>query len=291
MEDDILDVIDHMLGDDDQEYHIGKAILDEMFVLDHQKNQETNPYIPPHASELKEAFKGAWRYCYRQSILQEFYIYPEEEMSIDRLRINKMGWYVHLMLQRLWKGSKRAKVVEVETTHKHSRYGMFYTPDVITIIPELFQQELIIVEIKSMNKKRFEQAMMQSDPKKMHSEAYKQCQIYMYFHGLKRGMILLFCKDNSRHHHAFIEYDPEFMAPYINRAETRLRLKLIFEASEQLSNRVCESRESPRAKSCPVSELCWIKTAEERRPYRKTMQVQQQQNSSLIHEDEKEEVK
>lgn len=286
MSDDILALVDQMLGGGDDTNYITREIINEMFVLDQQRNNQTNPYIHPHGSELKEGFEGDWRYCFRKSLLQEFYVYPEEEMSVDRLRINKVGWYVHFMIQRLWKGSKRAKVVEVEKTHKHERYGMFYTPDIVTIIPELFDQQLIIVEIKSMNKKRFEAAILQTDPKKMHREAYIQCQIYMYFSGARKGMILLFCKDNSQHHHAYIDYDPEFMHPYIERAETRLRLKVLFETQDgALPNKVCKSQDVKRAQSCPVAQLCWMKNAADRAPYRKIEIVEQQQNSSLIHED------
>src|SRR6266704_402956 len=96
LEEDITEIEAMFSGQDD--YVVMKNILNQMFVEDYKKEQEAHPRIGPHASEFKESFKGAWRYCFRKSILQEFYHYPDEEsMSVKRIRINKLGWYIHIM--------------------------------------------------------------------------------------------------------------------------------------------------------------------------------------------------
>lgn len=283
---DTLAIVDAMLGGDTEVSTI-REIINEMFLESVKRKQEKNPYIPPHASEFKEGFKGAWQYCYRKSILQEFYFYPEEEISVSRVRINELGWYIHVMLQRLWKHSKRAKVIEIEITHKHPKYGIFYTIDVVSLFEELFGTDEVVIEIKSMNRNNFEHAITQKTPEKMHPEGYKQAQIYMFLSERKRAGLLLYNKDNSDYHLEFFEYNPLFMQPYISRIETRTKLRTIFEESngKKIPKKLCTSSDSSRASSCPVRDICFMHSAAEREKFRRTALVQEQQNSSLIHEE------
>jgi hypothetical protein len=289
MDDNIAFVESMFSGEDD--YLVGRNIINQWFIEDAREDAAKNPRSGDHASDYKQPFRGAWRYCYRQSILQEFYMYEQEEMSVKRLRINKLGWYIHVMLQRLAK--KHGHVVEAEKTHKHPRYGIYYTPDIIAKFYELTGDEDVAVEIKSMNKSSYEKATTEffDDPMRGHADAYKQLQIYMFLHGLKKGMILIFCKDNSEFHYWLVDYSPEFMQPYIDRIETRLKLKIIFEAKDGqlpqhvLPKRVCESQDAKRAQSCPVGDLCWMKNAAARAPRLRTVAHGAQQNVSLIHED------
>lgn len=287
MDDNIALVESMFSGEDD--YLVGRNIINQMFVDDAKADHAKNPRSGSHASEYKQPFRGAWRYCFRQSILQEFYMYEQEELSVRRIRINKLGWYIHVMLQRLFKQSGRA--IEVERTHLHPRYGVYYTPDLIAQFHELTADEHVIVEIKSMNKSSYEKATTEffDNAAKGHPDAYKQAQIYMFLHALKKAMILIFCKDNSEFHYWIIDYDPAFMEPYINRIETRLKLKIIFEAQDghlpQLPKRVCEEQGSTRAQSCPVGKLCWMQNYAARAPYLRSQGHGLQQNVSLIHED------
>lgn len=282
--DDNTALVESMLdGSDD--YLIGRNIFNQMFVDDHKKDQEAHPRSGDHASDYKQPFQGDWRYCFRKSILQEFYIYDDEELSPKRIRINKLGWYIHVMLQRLIKQSGRA--IEIEKTHIHPKFGIYYTPDAIMYLRELVGEEHVIVEFKSMNKSSYEKAVDYhfDNALKGHPDAYKQLQIYLYLSGLKKGLIFLYCKDNSDFHYYLVDYDPLFMEPYIERIETRLKLKIIFESKGQLPKKVCADADATRVKSCPVGKLCFLKNQIERSPYLRTKGHGLQQNVSMIHED------
>lgn len=282
---DTLAIVDEMLGGKN-ESSTTREIVNEMFLLEERKKKERNPYIPPHASEFKESFEGAWQYCIRKSILQEFYFYPEEEFPINRVRINELGWYIHLMIQRIWKNSTRARAVEIEVTHKHPKYGVFYTIDIVSLFEELYGNDEVVVEIKSMNTNAFQAAIKKNSAEKMHPEGYKQAQIYMFLSNRKRAALFLYDKNTSDYHLEFFEYDSEFMKPYIDRIETRYALKLIFEASEgkKLPPKVCTDPNIPRACSCPVKDLCFMSKAKERESRKRDI-THQQTNVSLIHEE------
>ena len=101
-------------------------------------------------------------------------------------------------------------------------------------------------------------------------------------------MTLIFCKDNSDFHYIIYDYDPEFLVPYIDRAETRLKLKKIFEETGQVTERVCTDSQAPRAKSCPVAQLCFLANSAAREPFKRTViNVDSiQRNAFVIHEDQ-----
>lgn len=280
---DAMSLINSMFSENPDTYLQLHDILNQMFLDDQKKKQKEHPYEGDHASDYKQSFTGDWRYCYRKSILQEMYHFDGEEISAKRIRINEMGWYVHLMIQHKFKNSGRA--IAIEQVHQHPVYGIFYSPDIEATIKEMFGDEILIVEIKSMNKESFEKAIKTDDPKKAHLDAYKQVQIYMFLSGKRKALIYLFCKDNSEFHHFVVDYDEEFMLPYIERIETRAKLKIIFESRDGiLPKRVCPNNQTSRAKSCPVANLCWLATAKQREPFKRTIEIQQTQNASLIHE-------
>lgn len=282
---DAMSLINSMFSDDPDTYLQLHDILNQMFVDSHKKKNQEHPYEGDHASDYKQSFEGDWRYCYRKSILQEMYHFEGEELSAKRIRINDVGWYLHLMIQHKFKESGRA--VRIEHTHRHPKYGIHYSPDIEAKIVEMFGEEIIIVEIKTMNKESFEKAVKTDDPRKGHLDAYKQVQIYMFLSGLRKALIYLFCKDNSEFHHYIVDYNEEFLQPYIERIETRAKLKLIFESRDGLLPiRVCQNSQTTRAKSCPVASLCWMATTRQREPFKRTIQIQQNQNASLIHKDE-----
>lgn len=265
-----------------------KKIIDEMFTQDVRIVEENNPYEGLHAGHMLAGFSGKWRLCYRQLVLNKYYLHIPIAMSVDRMRINKMGWYVHIMIQRLFKQSGRA--IEVEVTRIDEKWGVFHTPDIIARFEELFEKQHVIIEIKSMNKESYLKAVTKFpfDARKAHEHAFKQAQLYMYLTNTKKAIFLAFCKDNSDHHEWIFDFDQEYIAPYVARLDNLLVFYEKFEQHQgkMLPQRVCENPDEPRAKSCPMRHVCWLKTYEERKPHLRIHEIKKdQKNSSLIHED------
>lgn len=262
-----------------------RKIINKMFVDNVKKQDETNPREGLHAGDILGGFTGKWRFCYRQHVLNKWYVIKHEAMALNQVRINLMGWYVHVMLQRLFKQSGHA--IEVEQTRIDSKWGVYHTPDIVSVFPELDKDERYIVEIKSMNKRLFELAVEAPTAREGHEHAYKQAQLYMLLTNIKKALILIYCKDNSNFHFWVVEFDPEYIEPYKQRLDHLIEFYNVYETRGIAPKRVCESKETPRAKSCPVRETCWLQDKNARIPFLRSVAIRNiaQQNTSLIHED------
>jgi hypothetical protein len=269
--------------------------INQMFIDEVKKRNQESPREGLHASDLLANMKGKYRFCYRQHTLGHFYKPVETKelttysfFDIKMMRIQKMGWYVHLMFQRLWR--EFGHPIAIEKTHYNRRYDLYYTPDIEAQFPSFGENKKYVVEIKSMNTNNYEKAVVCESALEGHESAYKQCQVYMMLLGYPKGLILVYDKDKSNFHVWEIDYDPEFCKPYKERLENLIRLYPIYEDSDgsdaHLARQVCDGPDAPRAKVCPMRNVCWLANKAERAPYlRGKMKNQQQQNVSIIHED------
>jgi hypothetical protein len=234
-----------------------------------------------HLSDITLPFEGKTQFCYRQHVLGKFYLPAEERpMAPKALAIFLEGWYVHLKWQMLFKLSGNA--VEIEKTRLDPVFGIYHTPDVIAKFPEIAQDDLWIVEIKSMGMDAYNKVAGVYDPYKIHPSGYKQAQLYMYLVGCKKAMLLLENKNNQDRREVSFDYDPDFIAPYIHRLNT---LSQMWE-EKTLPMRVCENSETNRALSCNMRNVCWVGKKEREKFLLTTPWAQEQVNASLIHFEE-----
>ena len=250
-------------------------------------SRDKPPRFGLHLSDLKAPFKGKGQYCYRQHVLGNFYDpAPEGEFPLKTIRIWLEGWYIHHKWQMIFQ--KGGFAIDIEKTHLHPLFKIYYTPDITASFPDVFNGETIVVEIKSMNNASYTAAEKETDPYRIHQDGYKQGQLYMYLTGLKHAMLLLDNKDTSFHREITFDFDPAFVAPYAHRINIQSQMNVTYANSNQIPIKVCGSKDDPRAQTCPMRHVCWLQTKDQRSQYlRKDEEFPQEQiNASLHHQKE-----
>jgi len=262
-----------------------QKVLNQMFVDDAKQKAQNDPREGLHASSILAPFTGVTRLCFREHVLNKFYLPIHDLLAPDTLRTFLVGWYLHLMWQRLFKQSGYA--VEVEKTRIDEKWGVYHTPDVIARFPHLSGNHLYIIEIKTMNARSFEKAVELSDPRRSHEGAFKQAQLYMYLTNVPEAVILLHNKNTSEFVTFTIQLDKVFIQPYIDRLDILVQLYERYAQERRLPKRVCEHSDTPRAKRCPMRDVCWVANDAERQTcLRGTLVNPTQRNVSLTHEEE-----
>ena len=213
-----------------------EVILNKMFYLDKDIEEETKfvkqvmtrglesqERIGLHASAIID--KGDDSFCIRQQVLSLLYKQLQgEQLPVDLMRIFEEGNAIHEKWQRLFIRAGYAKAKTCDRTRMDEEYMLSYTPDIVVRIPE-FYKGAMVVEIKSVNSYTFQKQYE-------HVSGHKQLQLYMYLLqkakgnlndpndlDYKKGFTLLDSKNDQKFRPIVYDYEPETVAPFIDRLD------------------------------------------------------------------------
>lgn len=252
-----------------------ERILNKMFYLEKNIELETEfvkqvmtrglenqERVGLHASAIIESDN---KFCIRQQVLSLIYKQLQgEQVPIGLKRIFEEGNAIHEKWQRLFIRAGYAKPQTLDKTRFDEDYQLSYTPDIICRIPE-FYDGAMVVEIKSVNPMQF---------KKMtsHPSAHKQLQLYMHecikeaqrkgkWNGKDylKGFVLCDDKGAQDFKTYVYDYDPLFVAPYVDRLElVKGKHKRAVKEGKMIARcSQCTSYDCKRAEKCPMKDACW----------------------------------
>lgn len=207
------------------------------------------------------------QFCVRQQVLSLIYKQLQgEQIPIGLKRIFEEGNAIHEKWQRLFIRAGYAKARTCDRTRIDNEYLMSYTPDIVCRIPEFFDGAMI-VEIKSVNPMQFRK--MSSHP-----SAQKQLQLYMHecireakrkgkWNGVDYTKGFVLCDDKgTQDFKIFVyDYDPLFIAPYVDRLEEvhHAHTRALEEGKMVARCKQCVSYTCKQAEKCPMKDACWNK--------------------------------
>lgn len=252
------------------------TILNKMFYLEKDIEEETKfvhdvmtrglesqERVGLHASAIID--KGDNSFCVRQQVLSLIYkMLQGEQLSADLRRIFEEGNAVHEKWQRLFIRAGYAKAKTCDRTRFDKDYMLSYTPDLVVRIPE-FYGGAMVGEIKSMNSFSFQKQYE-------HVSGYKQLQIYMYLLqkakgnlndpndlDYKKGFTLLDSKNDQKFRTVVYNYEPETVAPYIDRLDDIAIAydKFVNEGKPPKRLKGCDSISCKLCSKCPMRNACW----------------------------------
>lgn len=250
-------------------------LLNKTFYLDKDIEEEVNfirqvmtrglestERVGLHASAM---IVGDKQFCVRQQVLSLcFKMLQGEQIPVGLMRIFAEGNAIHEKWQRQLIRAGYAKAKTLDRTRMNEKYMISYTPDIVCRIPE-FYDGAMIGEIKSVNPFQF---------KKMtsHPSAHKQLQFYMFLcieEAKKKGTWngkdylkgFVLCDDKgAQEFKTFIyDYEPETVAPFIDRCEEVLFHYKNFTENDKLVERKkdCNSYTCEMAEKCPMKDACY----------------------------------
>lgn len=216
------------------------------------RGAESQKRVGLHASNM---LVGPKEYCPRALVLSLLYEQLQgEEISPGLKRIFEEGNAVHEKWQRMFIRAGWSKAEQLDFTQYNEEYMMSFTPDIICSIPEMFDGELMVGEIKSVNTYQFQKMIK-------HPSAWKQCQWYMHLTGLKKGFVLCDDKNTQDFKLEVYDYDSELVAPFIERAE-----EVMFHYDRVVSSGKMVKRpddatayDCKRCEKCNMKDACWNK--------------------------------
>lgn len=192
---------------------------------------------------------GEDKFCYREQVLSLLYKQAQgEHVPQNLIRIFEEGNAIHEKWQRLFIRGGLCKAEDLDFSKFYDEYEVGYTPDAILTI----KGKKYVVEIKSVNTYQF--MKMTSHP-----TASKQVQMYMHFSGIHDGIILCEDKNTQQFKVFMVKYNPEIVAPYIERLEAVQYYKnRVFEEGKMVKRcSQCTSKLCKRAIGCPMRDACW----------------------------------
>lgn len=211
------------------------------------RGAETQERVGLHASAMIVSDNA---FCIRQQVLSLIYKQLQgEQINVSLKRIFEEGNVIHEKWQRLFIRAGYGKAEDMDFTRMCKEYELSFTPDAIIDIPEFGK---MVVEIKSVNTFQF---------KKMtgHPSGEKQLQFYMNRTGIHQGIVLCDDKNTQDFKIFYKKYDPNIVAPFIERCEQvqYFKQKLLDEHKIVRRCEGCNSYTCKRAESCPMKDACY----------------------------------
>lgn len=214
------------------------------------RGQETQERKGLHASAI---IVSDDKFCVRQQLLSLFYKQKQgEQVPIGLKRIFSEGDAIHEKWQRLFIRGGYAKPKDCDYTRFNKQFELSYTPDILATI----DGEQFVVEIKSVNTFQFKKM-------KSHPSGKRQCFLYMYLTGIKKGMVL--CEDKNTQDFKVFLYDFDYaeVQPYIARLELIQQLKQRLKHGKIVKRQEhCTGYQCKMAQGCPMQDVCYGKTKE-----------------------------
>lgn len=254
-----------------------EVILNKLFYLDKNIDEEvafvkqvmtrgleSQERIGLHASAMIVSDK---QFCARQQVLSLFFKQLQgEQINVGTKRIFEEGNAIHEKWQRLLIRGGYAKAKTLDKTRFDNDYKISFTPDIVCKIPDFYEAPLV-GEIKSVNPFVF---------KKMtsHPSAHKQLQFYMYLLqkakgnlnddsdlSYKKGFVLCDDKGTQDFKLFIYDYEPETVAPFIERCqEVEYHYNNFVDNNKMVGRKKdCTSYNCKLAESCPMKDACWNK--------------------------------
>ena len=192
---------------------------------------------------------GDDKFCYREQVLSLLYKQSQgEHVPQNLIRIFEEGNAIHEKWQRLFIRGGLGKAEDMDFSKFYDEYEVGYTPDAILTI----NGEKYVVEIKSVNTYQF--MKMTSHP-----TAKKQVNMYMHFSGIHKGIILCEDKNTQQFKVFLVKYDPDVVAPYLERLEAvqYYKARVLEEGKMVKRCAQCTSKVCKRAIECPMRDACW----------------------------------
>lgn len=214
------------------------------------RGQESQERRGLHASNM---LVGESEFCIRSQVLSLLYKQNQgEQLQPSLLRIFEQGNAIHEKWQRLFIRAGYGKATDMDYSQFNKHYAMSFTPDAIISIPEVFDGDKIIVEIKSVNTFQFQKM-------DKHPSAWKQAQWYMHNTGLKHGIVLSEDKNTQDFKIEVYEYDSQLVAPFVERAESIIYYynRVITEHKMVARSKGANSPDCKKCKECPLRDACW----------------------------------
>lgn len=203
-----------------------------------------------HASNM---LVGESEFCIRSQVLSLLYRQNQgEQLQPSLLRIFEQGNAIHEKWQRLFIRAGYGEAEDMDFTRFNARYAMSFTPDALIHIPGIFNDEWIVVEIKSVNTFQFQRM-------DKHPSAWKQCQWYMHNLGFKHGIVLSEDKNTQDFKIEVYDYDSKLVAPFVERAESIIYYynRVVTEHKMVARPKEAKSPDSKKCKECPLKDACW----------------------------------
>ena len=213
------------------------------------RGQETQERIGLHASSL---IVGDKDFCIRQQVLSLMYRQLQgEQVNVGLKRIFEQGNAIHEKWQRLFIRAGYSSANDLDVTQFNKKYRISFTPDIICYIPEFYSGKMI-GEIKSVNTYQFQKMTK-------HPSAWKQCQWYMYLTGIEKGFVLSEVKNTQDFKIEVYDFDPDIVAPFIDRAEEiKFRYKKAISEGKMIKRPPdAKSSDCKRCSKCAMREACW----------------------------------
>lgn len=191
-------------------------------------------------------------WCVRAQVLSLIYKQLQREnVNVGLMRIFEEGNAVHEKWQRMFIRSGYSKAEDLDFTKFNDEYMISYTPDIICRIPEFYDGPMV-GEIKSVNTYAFKK-------QHKHPSAWKQCMWYMFLTGIKKGFVLCDDKNCQDFKIEVYDYDPDIVAPFIDRAE---QVKYYYSRvvnEHKMVKRPSDatSYDCKRCSKCNMKDACW----------------------------------
>lgn len=194
-------------------FYLNKNIQDEIKFVEMVMTRgfETQERVGLHASAIT---KGSDKeFCIREQVLSLLYKQNQgENVPIKLMRIFEEGNAIHEKWQRLFIRAGYAEWWQCDKTCFNEKYMISYTPDIICFMPEICEDEEMIVEIKSMNSWSYQKSAS-------HAEGQKQLAWYLHLANKRKGFVLAENKDTQEYRIEVVNYEPELIEPFIRRAD------------------------------------------------------------------------
>lgn len=239
-----------------------KAILNKTFYLPKSieeeskfvkmvmtRGAETQERVGLHASALIVSDNA---FCMRQQVLSLIYKQLQgEQIEVGLLRIFEQGNAIHEKWQRLFIRAGYSTANDLDVTQFCKKYKISFTPDIICEIPEFYDGKMI-GEIKSVNTFQFQKMAH-------HPSAGKQLQWYMFLSGIHKGFVLSDDKNTQDFKLEVYDYNPEIVAPFIERAEQiKYYYKRVFDEGKMIKRpKDAKKPECKRCAACAMRDACW----------------------------------
>lgn len=194
------------------------------------------------------------KFCYRQQVLSLFYKQLQgEQVPVGLRRIFTEGDAIHEKWQRLFIRGGYCEPLDCDFSRFHKGFDLSYTPDIICEIDGV----KYVVEIKSVNTYQFKKG-------KEHPSGKKQCMLYMYLTGIKKGIVLQEDKNTQEFRVNIYDFDYDLIKPYIARLEQIQYFKQRLLEKHKLAKRHknCTGYHCKIAEGCPMRDVCYKKSKE-----------------------------
>ena len=234
-------------------FYLGKNIEKEtQFVKSVMtRGQETTERKGLHASAIIVSDN---KFCYRQQVLSLFYKQLQGEQNpVGLMRIFEEGNAIHEKWQRLFIRGGYAEPLDCDYSKFAEEYDLSYTPDIIATI----DGEKYVGEIKSVNTYAYKKTTE-------HLSGKRQCMLYMYLTGIKKGFVLQEDKNTQDFRVTLYDLDIDLLKPYIKRLKMIQKYKQNLLENHKMVQRHknCTGYHCKMAENCPMKDVCYGRSKE-----------------------------